>query len=329
MRPSGYTSAILAGPAGRAGATEDAVDRRAIHLTQVLFRAAERLLPIPLLLPAVWPAAMLMGRRHVLRGASLRQLRRLPAALAPRTAGWRWLWRVAAGRSAVYTTRLLSFWPDRLREARWSRRCELLGLAPLEAALAAGRPVILATLHYGDLTMLYHWLRSRGLAAAFLAAPRRKEEPAFRRSLDGLADRANGQEGVPRLIYLDRLWDAQEFLGRPGRVLAMAVDGNTERDVAVSGPGYVLRLSPGALRLAAITGAAVIPCLISSPGCLRSTIRFGQPVADADVTDRDRHAAACEHIARQLLPWIAAKPEECGLPLLAALEPAGGAAAEA
>jgi len=297
------------------------VDRRVIHLAEVLFRLAERLLPIPLLLLVVWPAAMLMGRRHVLRRASLSRLRRLPATLKPCEARWRWLWRVWFGRSAVYTTRVLSFWPDRLREDRWGRRCRFIGLERLEAPLAEGRPVILATLHYGDLTMLYHWLRSRGIAAAFLAAPRRKQTPEFRGSLDLLADRVNGLDGVPHLIYLDQLWDAQDFLGRPGRVLAIAMDGNTKRDVAVNGPEYTFYVSPGALRLAAIVGAVVIPCLISSPGCLRSTIRFGFPVADGDVANRDRHPIACEHIVRELVPWITQRPEECGIGLLSAFGP--------
>jgi hypothetical protein len=202
-------------------------------------------------------------------------------------------------------------------------------LERLESLLAEGRPVILATLHYGDLTMLYHWLRSRGIGAAFLAAPRRKEEPEFRRSLDGLADRVNGLEGVPHLVYLDQLWDAQDFLGPRGRVLAIAVEGDTKRDVAVSGPGYTLHVSPGALRLAAIVGAVVIPCLISSPGCMRSTIRFGLPVADDDVADRDRHPIACEHIVRELMPWILTKPEECGQGLLSAFDPQSSPAAKA
>jgi lauroyl/myristoyl acyltransferase len=293
------------------------VDRSVIHLSEILFRQAERFLPIPLLLPILWPAAVIMGRRHVLRGSSLGRLRRLPPALRPAESPWQGMGRVCLGRSAVYTTRMLSFWPERLREDRWRRRCEFLGIEHLDAALATGRPVILATLHYGDLTMLYHWLRSRGLAAAFMAARRRKREPEFRRRLDALADQANGLEGVPHLVYRDELWDARDFLDRPGRVLAMAVDGNTSRDVAVTGPGYAIRVAPGALRLATITGATILPCLISSPGCLRSTIRFGRPVPDEDVTDRERHPAACEHIVRELIPWIAAKPEECGQAFLA------------
>jgi hypothetical protein len=223
----------------------------------------------------------------------------------------------------------MCFWPDKLRRKRWRHRCQFIGLERLEAALAEGRPVILTTLHYGDMTMLYHWLRSRGIGVAFLSARKRKSLPAFRNRLDSLADRVNGLEGVPRLIHPDQLWDAQDFLRIPHRVLAIAMERKGERAVTVNGPGYVIHVSPGALCLADIVGAVVIPCLISSPRCLFSTIRFGEPVADADVANRDRHVLACEHIVHELMSWIAEKPEACGEGLLASIEPQGGPAGEA
>jgi len=238
----------------------------------------------------------------------------------PRQPRWRWLWRAWLRQVAVYTTRFLSLCPERLREPRWSRRCRFIGLNRLEAPLSEGRPVILATLHYGDLVMLYHWLRSRGIAVAFLAARKRKRTPAFRDRLDLLADRANGLVGVPRLIHPDQLWDAREFLGGPARVLAVAMERSTKRDVRVNGPGYSLWLSPGAIRMAAIVGAVVIPCLISSHGCLSSTIRFGSPVPQEDVADRNRHLLACEHIVRRTVPWVARQPEQCAKGLIASFE---------
>jgi lauroyl/myristoyl acyltransferase len=291
----------------------------------VLFRLAERLLPIALLAWAILPVAALAGRRMVLRKVSLRRIERLPAVLRRRwpRGWWRRRWRVWRGQMAVYTTRFLCFIPERLRRPQWQRRCRFVGLPRLEAALAGGRPVILATLHYGDLVMLYHWLRSRGIAVAFMAARKRKATPAFRDRLDQLADRADRLEGVPRLIHPDQLWDAREHLEKPGRVLVLAMERNTHYDIQVTGPGYSLRVTAGGLRLAAIVGAVVIPCLISSHRWLASTIRFGRVVPVADIADHRRHGLACERIVRQLVPWAARRPEQCTDALLSSLCPPG------
>ena len=188
--------------------------------------------------------------------------------------------------------------------------------------------MILATVHYGDMAMLYHWLRSRGIAVAFLAARKHKPTPAFRNRLDMLGDRANGLEGIPRLIHPDELWDARDFLGGPARVLAIAMDRRKKRDLLVTGPGYSLSLSTGPLRMAVIVGAVVIPCLISSDACLSSTIRFGLPVPQEDIADSGRHPLACEHILRQIIPWVARQPEQCAKVLIDSLSAADNSRSE-
>jgi hypothetical protein len=228
-----------------------------------------------------------------------------------------WVVRVNA-----YTSRFLCYWPERLREPCWTRRCRLVGLERLEAPLAAGRPVILVTLHYGDLPLLYHWLRSRGIGVAFLSELGDKMRPAFRDRLDSLADRANGLDGVPRQIRRQELWDARDFLATPGRVLAIPMESATDRDLLVSAPGCSIYLSPGAIRMAAIVGAVVLPCLFSSDGCMRSMIRFGTPVPEDDIASPKRHLSACEHIARELIPWVAQRPEECGRGIMASFDAA-------
>lgn len=292
-----------------------AAGERAQRLVSVSLRFAEFCLPTSILVFLLFPAAavtatceLLMGKRH----STFLQLRHLAETARLSGAQWRRcsLGQVWAGRVAMCMVRFLRYWPDKLREPRWSRQCQFIGLERLEAILSEGQPVVLATLHYGNLTELYHWIRSRGIGVAFLTT--RGSAPAYRNQLDLLADRVNGLEGVPRLIGTDHLhlWQVRDFLAQPNRVLVVPMEGRTKRDIMVRGPGYLLRVGPGVLHLATITRAIVIPCLFSAGKYLRSTIRFGEPLADDVVAQRDRRSLGYEHIVRQLGPWIAEQPEQ-------------------
>jgi hypothetical protein len=115
------------------------------------------------------------------------------------------------------------------------------------------------------------------------------------------------------------LSEVRDFLAWPNRVLAVPMEGPTKHDITVCGDGYGLQMAPGALRLAAMAEAVVIPCLIKIRPCLRSTIYFGDPLPHHVVSRRDRHPSACEHILRELGPWIAAQPEQSAPSLVRAL----------
>lgn len=282
-------------------------------------RLAEACLPIPILVVLLLPAAALMATYELLmwKNSTFSQLRRLSeTARLSGVQQRRSLRQVWTGRVAMCMARFLRFWPDKLREPRWSHRCQFMGVERLEALLSQGRPVVLVTLHYGNLTELYHWIRSRGIGVAFLTDA---VVPAYQNQFDLLADRANGLEGVPRHLGTGHLhlWQARDFLAQPNRILVVVIEGYpTRRDIMVGGPGCWLRVAPGALHLAAIAGAVVIPCLFSAEKYLRSTIRFSEPLADDLVVRRDRHPSGCQQILRQLGPWIGAEPEQSDPTLL-------------
>jgi hypothetical protein len=290
-------------------------------------RFAESCFPIPLLVLLLFPAAAVMATHELLMGkdgcSTLRQLRQFLKNGRRSGAQWRRcsLGEVWAGRLAMCMARFVCCWPEQLREPRWSRRCQFIGVERLEAILAERRPVVLATFHYGNLPELYHWVRSRGIGVAFLASRDLGAVPTYRSRLDSLADRANGLEGVPRLIGIGHLhlWGAREFLAVPNRVLAIAIEGRTKRDISVHGSGYTLRMAPGALRLAARARAVVIPCLISAHNFFRSTIRFGEPLPDDLVGCNDRHLLGCEYILREVGPWISTQPEQAAPELISAV----------
>jgi lauroyl/myristoyl acyltransferase len=285
-------------------------------------RLAESCLPIPALVLVLLPAAaaiatceLLVGGRH----ATFRQLRQMSEAA--RRAGLQWghcsLWKVWSRRVAMCLARFLRFWPDKLREARWSRRCQIVGLERLETAITRGRPVVLTTLHYGNLTDLILWIRSRGIGIAFLSNRKEEDEPAYQRDLNFQANRVNGLDGVPAILGIDylNLWRAVDFLASPNRVLVVAVEGYSKRDIWTHGHGCDLRIAPGALRLAEKSGAAVIPCLISVGSNMRASIYFDEPLPEDWVADRARYPAACDRIASTLYPWVASQPEQSA-PLL-------------
>jgi hypothetical protein len=298
---------------------------RAQRLVSEWVRFAEFCLPISILIPLLFPAAAVIATYELLMGkrqSTFHQLRQLSEMAQVSGVPWRRFSfrRAWAARLAMCMARFLRFWPEKLAQPRWRRRCQFIGLERLEAILAEGRPVVLATLHYGNLTELYHWIRSRRIGMAFLISQDPGSVPAYRNELDLLADRANGLEGVPRLIGIDHLhlWKVWGFLALPNRVLAVAMEGDAKRHIVVRGPGYTLRMAPGALRIAARAHAVVIPCLISASKYLRSTIRFGEPLPDDVIACHDRHPLACEHILRELGPWIATQPEQSAPMLIGA-----------
>src|SRR5262245_39911590 len=152
-------------------------------------RLAERLLPVPLLRLLLWPmAAALSAYELTPARRTYRLFDRLPLALRAPLPRWQWLWRLWTRRTALVMTRFHRFWPDRLREPRWQNQCQIRGGEQLDAVLNRGRPVILATLHFGSLTELYHCLRARGLAVAGVAGRSRAQWSDYRKHINSLAD---------------------------------------------------------------------------------------------------------------------------------------------
>jgi hypothetical protein len=99
-------------------------------------------------------------------------------------------------------------------------------------------------------------------------------------------------------------------------VLITSADGDQGRQLLAQGEDYALSLSPGAFRLAALSGAAVIPYLTSADPGMGFTIHFGEPVPDDYVTDRRQHEAACAWLLRSFSVVLREHPEQCSSELL-------------
>jgi lauroyl/myristoyl acyltransferase len=218
---------------------------------------------------------------------------------------------------------LVRHWPDRLCEPRWQSRCELFGEEVLRNSLATGRPLILPTLHYGATLQMYHWLRASGLDLAAMTAVHYVPNDPIRVHYARRADRLNGQTGL-RWGFgtnMDDLFDINQFLSRPNRLLLMAIDGlYGKRTVTTRVSGLSVNVQLGGFTLAAVTNAIMIPCIARPRSRMHCEIHFRTPVPDELVLNRKNRPAAAEHVVRELAPLIAECPEHADGPTLLCVE---------
>jgi hypothetical protein len=279
--------------------------RERVGILIAAVRAAERVLPRWLLYALVWlPAAVRTAWEFRLgRG---RVIPTMPLSTRTRTGTHRRLW---ASRIPLNAVKLLLFWPDRLRSSRWRSCLSTTGIDRFERARATGRPVILATLHFGPTTAALPLLRRDGLPVAALVMRDPAEGTRFRISLQQLANRVNGLDDVPALIAVADVERAVEFL-RAGHVLVLSIDGPRGRHVWSTVDDHALCMSTAVCQMAAMRQAVIVPCLLTAGPLFRVTMHFGEPVPDALVFDYRRHPDACDHLHREFLPVLSEFPEQ-------------------
>ena len=187
--------------------------------------------------------------------------------------------------------RVLPFFPDRLPNARWLRRCEFVGLDRLMQMRQPGQPLILAFTHFGAFPLLGVWLRAAGIPASTLIAGK-----AFARTPDKiLKDRVMPFPEVPMGCYYDHKRQAIEVLSR-GHAVLIAVDFPSGKliDVPVAA-GRTFTMAPGGMRLAARLNALLVACLIVERRRWRFCVEIGEPTppellaGDLDLTAVGRH----------------------------------------
>ena len=84
----------------------------------------------------------------------------------------------------------------------------------------------------------------------------------------------------------------------------MTAEAGHQRHIRVHREGLAFDMATGVFRLAAATGAIVIPCLIAAGPRMRFTIHLGEPVPDDFVIDADLHRAGCDHLLGEFLPIV-------------------------
>jgi lauroyl/myristoyl acyltransferase len=286
-------------------------------LVNFVARAMECLLAAWCLRLLLWPAAALLAGWELFRGQpTIRQFKALPPSWLPYSSRASWIYGLWRERTHLNITKMHCLWPDRLQERLWQPSCS--GLERFDAVCKGSRPIILAVLHFGPLTVLRYWLRSRGLAAAALVERPQHERSVSRRLQDRWSDQASGLTGIPHVFDLSQLKALREFLGQQ-RVLMVAMDTARGEQVTVAADGFSFEMSSAAVRLASWVNGVVIPCMTWSDYSLRFGIHFGNPVADELVSAKGPHDAACAQLLRECVPTLRAHPEQCSFELLSCI----------
>lgn len=269
---------------------------------------------------ATLPWAVARGVREVARrGATQRaMLERLPASARARRFFTRRRMLMDAVR--VEQERLAWMCRDRFARGYWRRRVSWSGWEVLEGAQRAGRPVVLAVVHYGALERLGRWLCARGVRVGSLVDDTRWISAWRRRG-------RSGRRLAPRIFRHDQVRRVYRFLERGG-VLIAAVDFPRGKMVRLAVEDRWIELSTGPIRLAAGAGALVVPCIAAGRWWWRGRVWIGEPVPEALVMDRSRHGEACRAVLEWAMRVIAADPLQTGELLLRRFE-AGEARAAA
>lgn len=224
---------------------------------------------------------------------------------------------VLTGRLKFHLTRVLCTLTDRLHEERWQHRCQLDGEVHLQTALAQGRPVILATAHFGGCLLLRYWLRAKGIPAATLVSERLED----RNPIKLLKDSLSPPHATPNVFSGQSPRAAVRFL-KAGGILCVMLDHAQGRLFQARVPGGNWQISTTAFRLAGLTGAVVLPALIRETAPWRFVIHLARPVPDHFLCATADFSAAARHLWGEFEPVLREAPEDCLPDLIISLQTA-------
>jgi len=270
-------------------------------------RALARIVPPDVLYILLYPSSAIRGVLPALNRRTV-PARHIPPRPSDGAPSFMRRWHYQA---AIYQRWLPLFWPDVWAKPRWADRLTDDGAAALDA-MAAERPVVAITLHTGAMVVLGGWLMGRGLAVGSVIIDRERwlrpesvkarSDPRWRKYVENSESFLAGDtRQMVRFLV-------------PGRVLLLPADHPLGRSAAGDWPGGRLRLAVGGLRIARMTGAAVVPIIATGDGPWRFHVHVGTPLPAETLDNRDNEAAVAE-IARQLMPIAERRPFEA-LPTL-------------
>jgi len=239
-------------------------------------RACERALPIPLFSFLLWPFAAAWDVMQVLERRPWIYWHRFPRSWRP--GRWRYILRHSFG---LYHSQLFYMWPDRLSNPRWLGRCRFEGDRRLLEVVEDDPGIVLASVHFGPFEILPYWLRAYGIPTTSVRA----DPPEALHSLTSYQYSLSPPADVPVFIFardlspFPRFSHFRKILG-PGRRLLVMVD--PDRGVMADIPfeDRLFHMATGAIRLAQMTGARLIPCMITENSTWKFTIHIGTPVPD-------------------------------------------------
>jgi lauroyl/myristoyl acyltransferase len=225
----------------------------------------------------------------------------------------------------LYHSQLFYMWPDRLNEKRWTKRCRIEGGEDLVGCKEGDRGAVLASLHFGPFEILPYWLRSHGIITSSV----RTAPPAALKRLTDYQYSLSPPSDIPVFVMAEDLTPFPRFshlrkiLG-PGRRLLVMVDPvrGLMSDVTFF-EDRIFRMATGAVRLAAMTGADLIPCLIAETGTWRFAIHFGTPVPREYLGRTPDMQAIGTHLLTEFSKVVTRYPDQAKMRMLRAMWPLG------
>jgi lauroyl/myristoyl acyltransferase len=221
-------------------------------------------------------------------------------------------------------SRLAYLWPETLHSNRF--RVEEAGGFTLSGL--ADQPTVLVMLHSGPMTILLEWLRAQGHPVAIVSLRPLSEMAKYRLKLTAIRDRAAGLQDITPVIASGQTWEMHDHLLKH-KLLLVAIEAEQPgRHVqCVESDGVSIAMVTGALQLAGMTGARVLPCSIRSERFFGATLRFGPYLNAADLTSKPGIAAAASDLWKLLKPMAEMAPCEWEYTLLQAIRQADAAKA--
>ncbi len=280
-------------------------------------RLCERLLPTSVLSLLLWPPAAAWDLFHLRQLAPLTCWRRFPESW--RHKRWRFLRRQGLG---LYHSQFFCIWPDRLCDKRWLSRCRLEGAGNLIGAREGDPGVVLASLHFGPYELLPYWLRAYGIVTTSV----RVKPPDSLKSLTDYQCSLSPPADVPVFLYaedlvpLPRFSHVRKILG-PGRRLLVMIDVAQGIQVDVPFEDRIFRMSTGAIRLATMAKAELIPCLIAEICTWKFVIRFGASVPRQYLGKVPDMQAIGAHLLKEFSQVVSRYPEQSKMRLARAMWP--------
>ena len=281
-------------------------------------RLGERLLPTSVLSLLLWPPAAVWDLVQLRQRKLLTHWRRFPPSWHPKSLPF--FLRQSLG---LYHEELIYIWPDRLRSARWLSRCRLEGGGDLIGSGEGDRPVVLASVHFGPYETLPYWLRAHGIVTTMIrglpASDSLNSLTSYQYALSPPAD-------VPvflparELAPLPRFAHVRQLVG-PGRRLLVMVDVDRGLQFQLPFENRSFRMATGAIRLAAMADAELIPCLIRQTGSWKFAIHFGTPVPRLYLRNSPDMEAVGAHLLKEFSKVITCYPEQCRWRFLSAISP--------
>jgi lauroyl/myristoyl acyltransferase len=282
-----------------------------------LVRFCERVLPLSLFSLLLWPLAAAWDLIQLRERKPWLHWHHFPRSWRPNR--WRYILRHSLG---LYHSQLFYMWPDRLSSPRWLSRCRFEGDRKLLELSEDDRGIVLASLHFGPFEILPYWLRAYGIPTTSVRA----DPPEALQSLTNYQYSLSPPADIPVFVFaselspLPRFSHIRKILG-PGRRLLVMVDPNRGVMADVPFEDRLFHMATGAIRLAQMTGAKLIPCMITEDSNWKFTIHIGAPVPQEWLGRSPDMQLIGAHLLGEFSKVVTRFPVQCKMRCLRAMRP--------